>query len=238
MGLFDPEAVSQGLHGVEQDGQETRAAHSRRVGSKCAASCMLTTHRRLPRPRSRTRGPSPGRRASSRFGGTTGLLGRLASEPSPHEPVHPLVVMVERKQFAPRFHGVGGDPDVVRRYRLALRAKSRRDTRVAIARRHADRHDFHQRASQERPEFFDIPLKAVSMAEAVEKLASHDRREEDARRGSGDSRKLPMAPSQLRVGVRIEKMDSHSHIDSSMTSKSATARSNSSASSAVQVPMR
>ncbi len=104
-----------------------------------------------------------------------------APQPNPCDPVHMLEVAVGRHQIGSRLHGMRGNPDVVRGNGTTLRAERRRDPRVPVGGGLSDRHDRHVRIVEESAHPAGVVFVTRAVPEPVQKLAEHDRRQQNLR---------------------------------------------------------
>ena len=129
-----------------------------------------------------------------------------------------------------------GEPARARRCARSAGRRTR-NRRLPPARAPRSRYRSPESGALSLAKLLQVPLQAGAIPEAVEQLADDDGREENLLRTAHDLRDSAVAPLQMRVGAGVQQ-DLHRHMASSIRANSSMARSISSASSGVQVPIR
>ena len=113
-------------------------------------------------------------------------------------------VGIEREQLGFEFHGMGRDPDIVRRNGKTVTPELGADGSEPMSGSQGDPERLDRRLGQESFQLLPVLIESGAMAKAVEKLAQNDGGQQDAL-GLGDpSSDLGMTLPHRRIGVGIE----------------------------------
>lgn len=158
-------------------------------------------------------------------------------ERKPGQPLYKSKVRIGREQAGIVFDGLGCNPYIIRRDRLASLAKTGEELSEEFRGRERQGYDLNLGITEKFFEELSILLIPRTVVKSIQKLSQDDGGDHHFFRLSEAPDNLRPALHHRRIGVRIEK-DPHDQRDSSISSNTSIAFENSAASSADQTPKK